>query len=171
MHHGRGNWHHEYFVKTDKSHYELESANEEKDLRVLFTPDLTFSRQVTMAPNKVNRLIGAIRNKKVIQIHGWAYFCTIIYKPMVIEYTLDIHTQSGIPLTRLTEITWKITMACYEVSTWDYRDLPYEERPRNIKLQSLAYREEEEEIWSKYIIKILHGLEDMHSSELTYYSN
>ena len=61
-------------------YYKLESTTEEKDLGVgvIFTPDLKFSRQVAMAPNKANHVIGAIRIAVIQIIYGWAYVCTVI---------------------------------------------------------------------------------------------
>ena len=69
MHYGRGNRHNEY---------RLESTTEEKHLGVIFIPVLKFSRQVAMAPNKANHVIGAIRIAVIQIIYGWAYVCTVI---------------------------------------------------------------------------------------------
>ena len=61
MHYGRGNRHHEYFVKHMN---QITSWNPppKKKTGVIFTSDLKFSRQVAMAANKANRVTGAIRS-------------------------------------------------------------------------------------------------------------
>jgi len=61
MHYGRENRNHKYSVKTYESDYKLESITKEKDLGVIFTTALKFSRNVGMAANKANRVVGAIR--------------------------------------------------------------------------------------------------------------
>ena len=124
MHRGRGKRYDEY----------LECTNEEKDLGVIFTPDLELSRQVTMAANKANRVIGAIRR---------SFRCLYNYTSQWLKYALNMHTQCGIQLTKIMDITWKkVQWRATEVVP-GIRGLPHEERLGNLKLPSLVYKEEE----------------------------
>jgi len=70
--------------KTYESDYKLEYATEEKDLGLKFTPDLTFSRQVAMAANKANHVVGAMRRSfRYIWMDRWLYN----YTSQWLEYT------------------------------------------------------------------------------------
>ena len=59
---------------------ELAELKEEKDLRVIFDPSMTFSKHVGMIANKANRILGVI--KRTFSFMDIDTF-TILYKTLV----------------------------------------------------------------------------------------
>ncbi len=133
---------------------------EEKDLGVIFTPDLKFTRHVAMAANKANRVVGAIRRS--FRYMDGAMFVQL-YKALVRTHMEYAHAVWN-PINKqdrdhLEKVQRRATKLVPEI-----RHLPYEERLKHLKLPSLLYRRRRGDMIQTF--KIVHGLDDIKPNTL-----
>ena len=124
---------------------------EEKDLGVLFTEDLKFSKHIGAAVNKSNRVVGAIRRSfryldKAMLVQ--------LYRSLVrghLEYANTVWCPSKkANIDHLERVQHRATKLVPEL-----KELPYPERLKQLKLPSLVYRRDMIETY-----KILNSLAD-----------
>lgn len=132
----------------------VKSDGEEKDLGVIFTTDLKFSKHIGAAANKANRVVGAIRR-------SFRYLdknmLTQLYKSLIrghLEYANTVWSpmKKG-DIEHLEKVQRRATKLIPEL-----KDTPYPERLKHLKLPSLVYRRERGDMIETY--KILNGQVD-----------
>ena len=121
-----------YFLKF----HTLETVDEELDLGITVDNQLKFSKHVDIKINKANKLLGLIR-------HTFKYLnadtLITLYKSLVrphIEYATPVwspHLKGD--RDKIEKLQRRATKLVP-----DLKDLPYEERLRNLKLPTLEYR-------------------------------
>jgi hypothetical protein len=145
----------EYTMNDGQNTLVVQAVEEEKDLGVLFTEDLKFSKHIGAAVNKGNRVVGAIRRSfryldKAMLVQ--------LYKSLVrghLEYANTVWCPSKkADIDHLERVQRRATKLVPEL-----KELPYPERLKQLKLPSLVYRRDRGDIMIE-TYKILHGLVD-----------
>jgi len=154
LHYGRNNRHFEYSMGNGQAKVTLQSAEEEKDLGVIFTTDLKFSRHIATAANKANRIVGIIRR-------SFRYLdkpmLAQLYKSLIrshLEYANTVWCpMKQADIDHLERVQRRATKLITVM-----KDLSYPERLRTLKLPTLVYRRARGDMIEVY--KILHNLVD-----------
>jgi hypothetical protein len=132
----------------------VKKDHEEKDLGVLFSTDLKFSRHIAAAANKGNRVVGAIRRS--FRSMDKQMFMQL-YKSLVrghLEYANTVWAPIKLAdVDHLEKVQRRATKLVPEI-----RNMTYPQRLRELKLPSLVYRRARGDMIETY--KLLHGLVD-----------
>ena len=149
MHIGKHNQKHDYVLNNKN----LKKSEFEKDLGVLVSNDLKPSRHVAAVALKANKVVGIIKRnfeyldkETIVSLH-----CSLV------RHILEYAVQSWCPflvkdIDELEKVQHRITKLVPGLE-----DLPYEERCRELKLQTLKDRRLRGDLIEVY--KILHGFE------------
>jgi hypothetical protein len=150
LHYGGANQQYEYTMGEAV----VKKDHEEKDLGVLFSTDLKFSRHIAAAANKGNRVVGAIRRS--FRSMDKQMFMQL-YKSLVrghLEYANTVWAPIKLAdVDHLEKVQRRATKLVPEI-----RNMTYPQRLRELKLPSLVYRRARGDMIETY--KLLHGLVD-----------
>ena len=150
MHLGRTNPKHTYNMRDNDGMYQkLEETEVEKDLGVYVDNKLSFHQHVNTAVNKATRILGVIkrtvtsRSKNIVK-----RLYTTLVRP-TLEYGNAPRTTQYIgDMDKIEKVQRRATKLCTDI-----KNLSYEERLRELKLQSMYYRRERERevTWSRFL--------------------
>jgi len=142
-----------YHITQDNQQWNIQSVQEEKDLGVLTTSDLSVSKQCTEAASKANRVLGMVK-RQFKELDKDSFL--IIYKGFVRPH-LEYAIQAWSPyLRRDIDCLEKIQRRATKMVK-GFRNLTYEDRLRQLKLTSLERRRQRGDLIETY--KILSGKE------------
>ena len=134
---------------------DLKTSNAERDLGVLVTDDLKPAKHIGVIVSRANRMVGLIRRT-------FSYIdkemCKTLYCSLVrphIEYAV----QSWSPFYRKDIIEMEKVQRRMTKLVPELRDLPYEERCRQLELTTLEKRRERGDLIEAY--KIINGMENI----------
>ena len=156
MHLGKENLQKPYYMtSSNKDEVTLEETLVEKDLGVYVDKDLSFSHHIQQGIAKANKLLGLIRRSmKYLNKDSQKYLFTSLVRPHL-EYgniiwspTLQSH------INNLEKIQRRATKMVPEL-----KDITYEERMKEMRLPSLAYRRMRGDVIEMY--KYTHGIYDV----------
>ncbi|XP_072043174.1 uncharacterized protein [Amphiura filiformis] len=154
MHYGNQQDPHTYSMSDGNSKRNLDVFQEEKYLGVKFDPTLTFSKHVAMVVKKANSMVGIIRTFDFIDED----MLRTLYKTMVrphLEYANCIWSPLHHKDNQLME---KVQRRASKLAP-QLKDKSYEERLRELRLPTLAYRHLRGGMIQTY--KIMHGIFDV----------
>ena len=132
IHYGQNNPESDYIMNDKK----LESVDEECDLGVNFTRDLKFSQHIAVKVNKANSMLALIKGTfKYMDNHSFLRLYTAIVRTHLEFANVVWHPYLRKDIDSLERVQMRATK---HVS--NLKDLPYELRLKELKLQTLAHR-------------------------------
>ena len=153
IHFGRNKQNYQYTMNFE----DIDSAEEEKDLGVIFQQDLKFSNHIATKVNKANSILSLIvRTFQFIEQDSFILMYKAIVRPNV-EYGNTIwypHLRRDIE--SIERIQKRATRQIPQL-----KDLTYNERLKKLKLPTLAHRRRRGDMLQTF--KILHKIEDIPS--------
>lgn len=161
MHIGKSNPNVRYnIINQYGNQSDLDTVTEEKDLGVLFDPNLRFNKHIEGIIKKANQMLGLV--KRTFETVDHKAFI-ILYKSLVrsqLEYANVIWRpyRRG-DIDKLEKVQRRATK-CLK----DLAHLPYQERLETLKLPTLEYRRKRGDMIQTY--KIMHDLEDLDKDTL-----
>jgi len=155
MHIGHKNPQHIYNMSQDGTSVALETTNLEKDIGVHVDNELKFDRHMEIQCGKANRILGLIRRTfTYINKDSIKQLYTALIRP-VLEYghviTYPRYKKSAILLENVQHRATKMVP--------ELKDLEYEDRLKEMDLQSLYYRRDRGDMIECY--KMTHGSYDI----------
>jgi endonuclease/exonuclease/phosphatase family metal-dependent hydrolase len=154
MHYGRTNPNLNYVMTSDPIPSHMEVTQEEKDLGIIFTPEMKFSLHIAKIVKKANQMVGLVkRSFKYLDKDMFSH----LYKALIRSH-LESGNKVWFPIRKtdsdhLEKVQRRATklVPCL-------KDLSYGERLKQLKLPSLVYRRRRGDMLQVY--KIVHGMED-----------
>jgi len=155
MHIGHKNPHRSYNMIQEGHSVELEKTEREKDIGVNVDNELKFDRHIEIQCGKANRILGLIRRSfTYLDKHSMKQLYTALIRP-ILEYghviTYPRYKKSAILLENVQHRATKMVP--------ELKDLEYEDRLREMDLQSLYYRRDRGDMIECY--KMTHGSYDI----------
>ncbi len=155
VHLGRKNEGKQYIVSNNGIDTNLSDSNGERDLGVLVDSELSFGKHITNIVNKANRQLGLIKRTFIIRDR---HTLTMIYKSMIrplLEYASPVWSPwRKKDITRIEQVQRRFTRLVEGT-----RGMNYEQRLNFLRLPSLAYRRDREQLIQ--VFKMLNGLYDV----------
>ena len=151
MHIGKRNPNYEYTMNGVL----LQSVKEEKDLGVLVTSDLSFSKYISSAAAKANRILGIIK-RSFLHMSKEAFL--VLYKTYVrphLEYCVQVWSPY---LQRDKDVIEKVQRRATKIVP-ELRNLSYEERLVQLKLTTLENRRVRGDLIE--VFKFVKGIENV----------
>ena len=136
MHYGKSNPNAKYYMKVNNQDAEINVCKEEKDLGVIFDPQLSFDTHINKAINKANQMIGLIKrtftylNKDILLklfkslVRPHLEYGNIIWYPLL--------KRQSIAVEKVQRRATKLLREC--------KNLSYEQRLKYLNLHSLKGR-------------------------------
>ena len=125
-----------YHLTSNDKVYELECVNEMKDLGVTIDSNLSFESHIQIKVNKANQTMGMIR-RAFTHLDNDTFLC--LFKAFVrpqLEYANAAWSPYKVKdITAIENVQRRATKQVPGL-----RDLPYEERLKQLKLPTLVYR-------------------------------
>lgn len=164
LHIGVKNEKHKYYLDKDMLK-ELKTTEHEKDVGVIFSPNLKFDEHINTIINKANQLIGLIKRSFT---HIDQNFLIKLYKSIVrphLEYANVIwHPMYKRQLKLIEKVQRRFTKIIP-----NFKDLTYNERLKRLRLPSIKYRQIRADLIQTY--KIIHRIDNLTCSDFFNFSN
>ena len=163
LHIGAKNENHKYYLDKDMLN-ELKTTENEKDVGVIFSPNLKFDEHINTIINKANQLIGLIKRSFT---HIDNNFLIKLYKSIVrphLEYANVIwHPMYKRQIKLIEKVQRRFTKIIPNI-----KDLTYNERLRVLGLPSIKYRQIRADLQT---YKIIQRIDNLTCSDFFNFSN